>query len=496
MLTDLENFIPIKYKDNLRHIQQQYFKFIVENWKKYDVFVFNAPVGSGKSLCATTTAKWRTSLGERTAIITPKVMLQDQYTQEFKEITSLKGRARYHCAEYGDCDTGYNICESYCMECPYKGDRDAIEEASIGIFNFYSYVFGSYEANTLIIDEAHNAFDSVSDIYTKYIYKCEDDYGEVNTIGDALIFLESKNNKLVDRRNKLRTISGYNKEFADLNKEIRALQQVIRGVQNSPKDFYFEKIETVYRGIRTEALRLQPITLQNLGNILFQNVGKIILMSGTINNIDIRKLGLSAKRVGYIEEPSPIPAERRPIIFKPVANMAYKYQDISIPLIAKDILTIAKDQKGKGVIHTTYDIASKLRPYLDDDARFIFHSNKDKDAVYKTFRSSEEPLILVASGMSEGIDLPYDAGRWQVITKIQYPSLADNLMAYYKDKEKDHYAWLTIRTLVQQCGRICRGPDDYGITYILDTCFENLYKFNRNLFPKYFSDSVIQKPRK
>jgi hypothetical protein len=55
----------------------------------------------------------------------------------------------------------------------------------------------------------------------------------------------------------------------------------------------------------------------------------------------------------------------------------------------------------------------------------------------------------------------------------------------------------TARTTVQQAGRICRTPTDYGITYILDASFASFYrratdrKPNYELFPDYFVDAMI-----
>lgn len=470
----------------------EFYGFEVDGDHLYLLDSFVITHNSGKSVCSTSLAKWRKSLEDNVAIITPKVMLQDQYSDEFPSIGCLKGRARYTCNDSleGNCDSHFQVEESYCPGCPYKETRDAINREGLGIFNFYSYMLGSFEADTLIIDEAHNTFDAVSEMYTKYIYKCVEKYKNIETLGDAIIFLE---NKCMLLRAELAEIVGdpdYKARIVEIKKEIEHNYRMIAGVQESPKDFFFEKVETTYRGKKTEALRLQPLTLNSIGRFLFGNSSKIILMSGTINSIDIRKLGLGNRKVLEVHGQSPIPRERRPIIYEPAANMAFANQHIAIPKLAERIKELAASNQEKGLVHTTYAIAEKLKPYLSDDDRFLFHSKENKDAVYAKFRSSDKPYILVASGMAEGIDLPYEAGRWQIITKIQYPSLADNLMMYVKNNEKDLYAWMTVRTLVQQCGRICRTPEDYGVTYILDTCFENLYKFNKKLFPQYFKESV------
>ena len=120
----------------------------------------------------------------------------------------------------------------------------------------------------------------------------------------------------------------------------------------------------------------------------------------------------------------------------------------------------------------------------------MFHDKDTKTKIYQGFRESTEPKVLVASGMYEGVDLPYDAGRWQVLAKIPYPSLGDPVTKYLANKDPEYYAWETIKQVLQACGRICRRLDDFGETFIIDSNFRRLYTQHRELFPDYFIDSV------
>ncbi|RLI82567.1 hypothetical protein DRP04_03665, partial [Archaeoglobales archaeon] len=61
----------------------------------------------------------------------------------------------------------------------------------------------------------------------------------------------------------------------------------------------------------------------------------------------------------------------------------------------------------------------------------------------------------------------------------------------FKDKFDDWYNEEAIRQLVQVCGRICRGPDDFGITVILDQKFGDLYKRYPDKFPHWFKEALI-----
>jgi Rad3-related DNA helicase len=477
----------------LRPVQIKVLLEVEENWHKYDVFVAPVAVGGGKSLIAMTIREWQKDRKMRVSIITPQVMLQDQYAVEYPKVPSLKGKARYSCDDgYETCEDRYDTCESHCAECPYTEAKRGIAENGGGVFNFHSYLYGCVGTDVLIVDEAHTIFDVLSEYYTKFLYKIADKYDNINTIGDALAFMEKQT--LSIKRELATLAKGDMKEngakIRKLKRTLENLKTVSKGVQNYPKEFFFERIDDTYRGKTTEAIRIQPLDLSNLAAVLWPYGGKIVLMSGTINTLDIQKLGLNMKRVKMIDCPNAIDPERRPVWYTPVANMSYKYQATSVPIMARHLKQLIADHPNdKGVIHAPYQLAVKLQSHLYDD-RIIWHTKETKEAAYQEFRSSTRPCVLVASGMSEGIDLPYDAGRWQAIIKIQYPSLADNLMQYFINKEPGWYKWMTIRTVVQQCGRICRGPTDYGETFILDSSFDTLYKMNRSLFPQYFIDAL------
>jgi len=477
----------------LRPVQIKVLTEVERNWNDYDVFVAPVAVGGGKSLIAMTIREWQRDRGRQVSIITPQIMLQEQYSHEYPKVPVLMGKSRYKCEEedYGTCEDRYDVCENHCATCPYTAAKRQVVEEGGGIFNFHSYLYGQVGTDVLIVDEAHTIFDVLSEYYTKFLYKSADNYKEIHTIGDALSFMEKQIVALKKEAKHLAQADNYGDipKLKKLNRQIRNLCTVSKGVQNYPREFFFEKSDSTYKGKPTESVRIQTLDISNLAAVLWPYKGKIVLMSGTINGMDIQKLGLNMKRVLTIDCPNAIEPERRPIIYTPVANMSYKYQDKSIPIMAEYLMElIDKHPEDKGVIHAPYQLAAKLKKYINHD-RVIWHDKETKDAAYQEFRASTQAKVLVASGMAEGIDLPYEAGRWQAIIKVQYPSLADNLMQYFLNKESSWYKWMTIRTIVQQCGRICRGPTDYGETFILDSSFDMLYKVNKSLFPKYFVDA-------
>lgn len=478
----------------LRETQIKILTELEAAWDKNDVFVLEAPTGAGKSILAIIIARWQEARSASVGIITPMVALQDQYKKDFPEIPSLKGKVHFDCEFEPDwnCGTYYDWCNNLCDGCPYKAERNKVKKSDIAIFNFHSYISQKERRNILIIDEAHLASKIITSFYTSYLYKCLEHYPKnLNTHGDMSLYLEERSKEL-------------KKEGADLVKAddmIKAAQvfrradkfeTTARGLSVAPASYYTEHETLEYRGKKTPAIRIEPKTVEGLPHGFWprKHTHKIILMSGTISWPDVKKLGLYHRKVAYLSGGSPIPTESRPIVYERTANMAYKHQKLAIPMIAKKINRLAeKHADEKGVVHVPYALQSQLRPHMPD-SRFIWHGKENKKARYQEFRNAKKPKILIASGMAEGIDLADDAARWQVIPKVMFPSLADGLMKQICKEDSKYYSWLTIRTIIQQCGRVCRGPNDYGVSYILDSNFEHLYNYNTELFMDYFKDAL------
>lgn len=60
-----------------------------------------------------------------------------------------------------------------------------------------------------------------------------------------------------------------------------------------------------------------------------------------------------------------------------------------------------------------------------------------------------------------------------------------------KPKFKKWYTTDAINRLVQQCGRVGRGYDSFGCTFILDGKFKDVYRMYKGVFPLWFVDRLV-----
>jgi Rad3-related DNA helicase len=142
-------------------------------------------------------------------------------------------------------------------------------------------------------------------------------------------------------------------------------------------------------------------------------------------------------------------------------------------------------------------MAAQLRtvPGFGNNPRVLFHSQDaaDKAETYARFRAAtpEEGLILVGCGMREGIDLAYDAARWQVITKIPWPNLEEPAIRWQSIHQAEQYMWSCVRDLLQMSGRVVRAVDDTGATLILDSTLNRLLAPDwRHLLPDWYLEAI------
>jgi Rad3-related DNA helicase len=361
--------------------------------------------------------------------------------------------------------------------------------------------------DTVIIDEGHNAANFLFDMYSLKLWQPEWNYDKdidptlenvTKIVADALADLSERYATALSKK--------MDKLAEELENEVRRYSNVMQCLNNWGKDVLMVKKEEEYKapkgkkelkGTKQIMINIKPLKVSSFAaEVLWPDdmTSKIILMSATISMNDAEELGLTRMPTGYFESESPIPKERRPFVVLPVANMGWAAQHESIPIVADYLLKLAaRHPNEKGIVHCTYSVAKALEKILGRNHRFWFHDNMNKVDVYQRFRAEKGNAVLVASGMAEGIDLPDDAARFQVITKVMYPSLADDVHQWRAHNAPNLYQWDTVRTIIQQSGRICRNPNDFGITYMLDEAFMTLWNRTKNkgMWPKWFTESFV-----
>ena len=412
-------------------------------------------------------------------------MLVDQYSGEYMEkgLTVMRGKNEYYCTNLEcsldirglDLSHNYYCGENapYCIGChTYQEDKLQAEEANKICGNYFTYLAYNLTRKTLIVDEAHKLIQSIQQLNALRIWQHKARYPH----------------NITDRWR----LKDWLKDRPDWP---GVSPLIYKDLDSRRPAYLFNRTTDIYMNREEECIDMIPLDVSGAPPFFWPDgVERVVLMSATINHKDIEELGLADKKVAYVYHESPIPKNQRPILAPAFGgvNMSFKHAVTNLPQfvsLCQDILDYHKGEKG--LVHASYRLAEEIRGTWTDK-RLIYHDKFDKAYKYAKFRESppEDGACLVASGMYEGVDLPYDYGRWQIIAKVPWPYLGEPAVKFKAEIDPEFYAWETVKTLMQACGRIVRSPTDYGITYIIDSTFKRLYNNNTYLFPKWFQASV------
>lgn len=469
-MSSILNYFP--YEDP-RAVQRQVLLQIEKEWHKYDVFVVVAPTAAGKSAISTTIARW----AKNARITTPNNMLVEQYAEGFPDIPTLMGK------------------ENYATGLSYNNYAGRFYKSKIGICN--NHVHATMVARNrhenaptvFVADEAHNLLKFQQDFNALRYWKHKNEFPYGKEDKESLLNWLGTFKKLNQFQKALyKTLKAKNPEYI--------IEEDFSEWRGGGYDVNHQKLKRCkpgQAGTFQPQIKLTPIDVSRMTGVLWPNkTQKIVLLSATIGKKDVESLGLGKKRVRYLECKHPIPSEQRPIINDFVASLNHNnfvQGTVSMCNYIENSGMLEYHKGQKGLVHATYKQAELMSKHLKS-RRFIFHTSENKQDMYQKFLDSkpEEGRILVASGMYEGLDLPEDLGRWQVLAKVPWPSLMDPSTAHQAKKDQEWYQWQTLKDVIQACGRICRTPTDFGVSYILDGSFERLSK--SELTPQWFKDAL------
>lgn len=339
------------------------------------------------------------------------------------------------------------------------------------VSNYYSYMAHKLYKDVLILDEAHTVLPMIRDLAAKKLW-----YHDYRYPRGTRTYAQ-----LLDWARREAADGPGNKRPED--KKFKAL---LADLESGAHRYLIQAGEDMYHGQLRPCLKMLPIDTSTQPPLLWPagKVKKVVLMSATIGAKDVEQMGLAGRRVEWVRGESPIDAHRRPFVFRPAVGLASTAPPSEFERLAELLRTVLDKHKGqKGLIHAPYALAQKLRSLLPDNPRLLFHDTYNKKAQFDEYVASEGDAVLVCSGLYEGIDLPYDAGRFQVIAKVPWANLGEPSVRYLASTDETRYAWDAAKLVMQGAGRICRTPTDYGVTYLFDKSFARI---PRELLPTWF----------
>lgn len=459
---------------------------VAEKWDSADVFVVDAPVGSGKSLIADCITRWAmgTRRVESGVDVANSRLLVDQYLGALKGWKSLMRKDSYQCEAHGmSCALKKEETDFFCLDprsrnvyhpdsCPYVRDLRQARGRNRLVVNQHVYLAHRLFRELVIFDEAHTLESTIADSASVTLWRSEFKWPRsIHSADDASRWLSSLP--------------------ASEDERLAALDDSLSGRSTT---WTVACGSEPLRGRETEFIRLSPLDVSKKAGMWWPSskVQKLVLMSATLDDSDVDALGLRGRRVVTIHSPSPIPAANRPIVWRPIAPMDFRRRDTSIWDVANHIsgVILPHHAQERGVLHIPYGLQERFRMELGDCGGRLVWARQERrtETVAAWLADGRRDSVLVGSGLQEGLDLRDDLARFQVFPVTPRRNVSDPGMLWLAERAPRRFKWLTIREMAQGTGRVCRHPADRGVTYFLDSGADR--ELFDDLVPKWMAAAI------
>jgi len=475
--------------------------------------------GSGKSVIAVAVARLLAGAGEvngRTVILTSTKGLQKQYEEDCGGlgIVNVSGKNSYECFEFGphNCDESYALCGGTKgnMSCALHGYRKqylaAIEsELVVTNYDYWCRVPALAEGTGLLVmDEAHEADSTVcesmavavSDSGIRYLSpgavlpwpKEQKDGWEYDFAERTLHIVKG----IVEELKEVVSRGGMSAMATGAGHRLAMAQRLELGLGRVRKDKNWVSWGGVSAGGRW--VKFEPVWAGVYAeSVLFQNVPKVLWMSGTLKSKVLALNGVKrdGKEVEYKEWDRVFRWGKCPVIWVKGGAMKYNATKETVErvygLADEMVETRAVKLDRPGLVQTVsygrteeYIAGSKWKD------RIITHSSGEVgEAVekYKEEVRKGRAVVLVSPSIGTGYDFKGALARWQFLMKVPFISTKDPLTEARCERDKGYAMHVTMTEFVQMCGRIDRSEDDWGETIVGDDNVGWFMRQNQGLAP-------------
>ncbi len=492
-----------------RPVQREVLRQLISDRPK--LTLLEMPTGCGKSPLALAYAGL-TNAG-LTAVLTATISLQEQYANDFPDVVICKGRGNFPCedngltAAEGTCTVKKGVTcasEYYEMKAKVKAASRIVANYSIYLNElFYTQsLFGHRDLrpDLLVCDEAHRLLDQLTSFETRTL---DMDLAEkllktrffgFDSLADGKDWCGECGDKIADKA-----------EDAVIQQDKRARQWIklkrqVDAILQAPDDLILLKSGRV--------LEVSPLWPKKAARTLIRSAHNVILMSATLfgGHLLADLLGLATPTTltnetyttgyNYYTVPSPFPADRWPVHYRPIAALSKSAPASAWDAMAEEIHRYVHEyHQTKGVIHVASGrqverLSRRVRDCVSCRDRLVRpQSGVPRADTIDSYRRGPPGTWLIHYSVGEGEDFRDDMCRIQLIAKVPYPDLGDRLTKLRSDEPglgKKMYAAMTLNKLAQTAGRIMRHDKDYGETIILDANFKRLWTWNGQLAPSWF----------
>lgn len=430
--------------------------------------------------------------------------------------------------------------DKHCNMCPYQQARKAKEYARQLITN-YSYFFVDRLSapnpmaprTVCVFDEAH----LLNDLFTEHnaIYFSEkrlagiiEEISTVLNLGNTEVFRSFKEIRTDMQAGKI-TEENYRVYVEQLAENYgmiaeQAKTEAAESIRQPAKYLKLVKLEKKYQNYSSKIhdlfdfdypvvfeykpkdlkkmqaeheISIKPIFVGEMFEAL-DNAEHNLLMSATISE-QYAKITMSLPgTTRHIRLPPQFPPENKKVVFfKPqVLNFNTMKDPEVIKKLTKSVVQIVDHHTQLGdrgiILAPSFAVGETIAAGLRKPNYRVFeHTRGTKLAdileEFKIYRAG--PAVLITPSGYEGVDLPGDLSRFQVIVKMPFASLGEKRIKVILDRYPQIYALNALMKVTQGAGRSVRSPEDHAVTYVLDMAIQRAWTNGDNEWADEFQTS-------
>jgi ATP-dependent DNA helicase DinG len=459
----------------------------------YKAHFLQAPTGSGKSLLYITAAMLR---GLRTLIVVPTKQLQNQIARDFPFVYEIFGHSHYPCGKNLTFEDETKDCHDRCW---YQPKVVEARRKQFIIINTAAWIAISQvdpgrlgEFGLIVFDEGHGAWEILANQLSVTVMSSQltrllgaDLEAPLSTSLNSDIkrvwvpWAEDILSRINRQRNKF--LEGWETGYAtklerQLSIFVESQKQGVEWVLNS-------------KGINFSTATLSPVWADKLSKLfLFRPESTILATSATLTQFDVSMMGLKRDNVNFIDLPSVFDPRLSPVVHIPTVSLSRASTDSDYLKLARTIDQIMTHHSDlKGLIHTvSFELQRKLSEKCQDPDRRIFSHDPGKLTwAINKLRIAQRPKLLATPSAQEGVDLPDDLCRLNIICKVPWPNLGIPQIKRRCTTNKDYVYYKIGQATNQASGRGTRHDKDSSITYITDNHWSDVSK-KKSFFARSF----------
>jgi ATP-dependent DNA helicase DinG len=327
-----------------------------------------------------------------------------------------------------------------------------------------------------------------SDNYMEYLEKLAEAYGEIS---DTAIRIADKS--IHDQKRYLK-LSKLSKKYNGLACKINDLF-----CYNYPHAFEFKQ-QDLKRGQNENEISIKCIFVGDMFNQLI-NADYNLLMSATFSE-QFAKQTLTLENSIHIRLDPSFPPENKQVVFLKPQKLSFETMKDPkvIGELHKTCVEIvnrhAKLNERGIILAPSFIITEGITEALEKNkvpVKIFEHRRGDKlaESINRFTKYNSGPALLLTPSGFEGLDFAGDLSRYQIIVKCPFGSLGEARMKYILNKHPTVYNLLALMKIVQGAGRSVRGPNDWAVTYMLDSNAQRIWTSNLNEWSNEFSTRFI-----